>query len=98
MRRNCGERLAATVEEAGRSVSGGRRLIVLGGIVLAVLVALRVAGELTRDDERAQGPAGSSYAYGSYGVIRLRGAAAALGSSRWCGCATARVTSTSTRG
>jgi len=49
-------------------VTGGRRLLVLGGIVLAVLVALRIAGELTRDDERAQGPAGSSYAYGSYGA------------------------------
>jgi Domain of unknown function (DUF4350) len=49
-------------------VSGGRRLIVLGVTVLAVLIALRVAGELTRDDKRAQGPAGSSYAYGQYGV------------------------------
>ena len=49
-------------------MTGGRRLLVLGGIVLAVLVALRIAGELTRDDERAQGPAGSSYAYGSYGA------------------------------
>jgi hypothetical protein len=49
-------------------MSGGRRLIVLGIVVLAVLVALRIAGELTRDDVRAQGPAGSSYAYGRYGV------------------------------
>ena len=49
-------------------MSGGRRLIVIGVAVLAVLVALRVAGELTRDDQRAQGPAGSSYAYGRYGA------------------------------
>jgi hypothetical protein len=49
-------------------MSGGRRLIVLGIAVLGVLVALRVAGELTRDSRRAQGPAGSSYAYGEYGV------------------------------
>ena len=49
-------------------MSGGRRLVVLGGILLAVLVALRIAGELTRDEERAQGPAGSSYAYGTYGA------------------------------
>ena len=60
-------------------MTGGRRLVVLGGIVLAVLVALRIAGELTRDDERAQGPAGSSYAYGTLWSIGLRGAAAALG-------------------
>ena len=49
-------------------MSGGRRLLVLGLVVLAVLVALRVAGELTRENVRAQGPAGSSYAYGRYGV------------------------------
>jgi hypothetical protein len=49
-------------------VTGGRRLIVLGGVVLAVLIALRIAGGLTRDDRRAQGPAGSSYAYGTYGA------------------------------
>jgi hypothetical protein len=49
-------------------MSGGRRLILLGLAVALVLVALRVAGALTRDDQRAQGPAGSSYAYGQYGV------------------------------
>jgi hypothetical protein len=49
-------------------VSGSRRLIALGAVVLLVLIALRVAGELSRDDQRAQTPAGSSYAYGSYGV------------------------------
>ena len=49
-------------------VSGGRRLLVIGLAVLAVLIALRIAGELTRQDTRAQGPAGSSYAYGEYGV------------------------------
>jgi hypothetical protein len=49
-------------------VSGGRRLIVRGAVVIAVLVALRVANELTRDAQRAQGPAGSSYAYGRYGA------------------------------
>jgi hypothetical protein len=49
-------------------VSSARRLIVIGGIVLAALVVLRVLGELTKDDRRAQGPAGSSYAYGPYGT------------------------------
>jgi Domain of unknown function (DUF4350) len=49
-------------------VSGGRRLIAIGAIVLAALVVLRVLGELTKDDQRAQGPAGSSYAYGPYGT------------------------------
>jgi hypothetical protein len=49
-------------------VSGGRRLILLGAVVAVVLIALRVAGDLTSDDKRAQGPAGSSYAYGDYGV------------------------------
>jgi hypothetical protein len=49
-------------------MTGGRRLILLGCIVVAVLVGLRIAGELTRDDERAQGPAGSSYGYGTYGA------------------------------
>lgn len=49
-------------------MSGGRRLMLLGLALLAVLIALRVAGELTRDGKRAQGPAGSSYAYGEYGV------------------------------
>jgi hypothetical protein len=49
-------------------MSGGRRLLLIGLAVLAVLIALRVAGELTRDDTPAQGPAGSSYAYGTYGV------------------------------
>ena len=49
-------------------MSGGRRLLVIGLAVLAVLIALRIAGELTRDSTRAQGPAGSSYAYGDYGV------------------------------
>jgi hypothetical protein len=49
-------------------MSGGRRLVIIGVAVLAVLIALRVAGELTRDETRAQGPAGSSYAYGTYGV------------------------------
>jgi hypothetical protein len=49
-------------------VNGGRRLIVIGAIVLGVLVVLRVLGELTKDDRRAQGPAGSSYAYGPYGA------------------------------
>jgi hypothetical protein len=36
--------------------------------VLAVLGALRALAELTRDDRRAQGPEGSSYAYGPYGA------------------------------
>jgi hypothetical protein len=36
--------------------------------VLAVLVGLRVLAELSSDDQRAQGPAGSSYAYGPYGA------------------------------
>jgi hypothetical protein len=49
-------------------VNGGRRLIVIGAIVLTVLVVLRVLGELTKDEQRAQGPAGSSYAYGRYGT------------------------------
>jgi hypothetical protein len=49
-------------------VSGGRRLVVIGASVLAVLLVLRVLGELTRDDQKAQGPAGSSYAYGVYGT------------------------------
>src|SRR6185503_750938 len=49
-------------------MTGGRRLVLLGVIVVAVLIGLRVAGELTRDDERARGPAGSSYAYGAYGA------------------------------
>jgi hypothetical protein len=49
-------------------VSGGRRLIALGAALVIVLIALRVVGELTRDDKRAQGPAGSSYAYGTFGV------------------------------
>jgi hypothetical protein len=59
-------------------MSGGRRLIVLGAVVAAVLIALRIAGELTRDSRRAQGPAGSSYAYGEYGVSAY---ASLLGSS-----------------
>ena len=49
-------------------MSDGRRLVVIGGVVLAVLLALRVAGELTSDHQNAQGPAGSSYAYGPYGT------------------------------
>jgi hypothetical protein len=49
-------------------MSDGRRLIVIGVAVLAVLGALRALAELTRDDQRAQGPAGSSYAYGPYGA------------------------------
>jgi hypothetical protein len=49
-------------------MSDNRRLIVIGIAVLAVLGALRVLAELTRDDQRAQGPAGSSYAYGPYGA------------------------------
>jgi hypothetical protein len=49
-------------------MTAGRRLIAIGAILLALLFALRVLGELTRDDRRAQGPAGSSYAYGRYGT------------------------------
>jgi Domain of unknown function (DUF4350) len=49
-------------------MSDGRKLIVIGVVVLAVLGGLRALAELTRDDQRAQGPAGSSYAYGPYGA------------------------------
>jgi hypothetical protein len=49
-------------------MSDGRRLIVIGIAVLAVLGALRALSELTRDDRLAQGPEGSSYAYGPYGA------------------------------
>jgi hypothetical protein len=49
-------------------MSGSRRLIAIAAILLTVLVGLRVLGELTKDDRRAQGPAGSSYAYGPYGA------------------------------
>jgi hypothetical protein len=49
-------------------VTGGRRLILIGSIILAALVGLRVLGELTKDGRPAQGPAGSSYAYGPYGT------------------------------
>jgi hypothetical protein len=49
-------------------VSGQRRLLVIGLAVLAVLLVLRGLGSLTRDSQRAQGPAGSSYAYGPDGV------------------------------
>lgn len=49
-------------------MNDARRLVALGVALLAVLVALRVANELTRDGERAQGPPGSSYAYGEYGA------------------------------
>jgi hypothetical protein len=49
-------------------LSDGRRLMAIGGVVLAVLLGLRAAGELTRDHQNAQGPAGSSYAYGPYGT------------------------------
>jgi hypothetical protein len=49
-------------------VSDGRRLMLIGGVVLAVLLGLRAAGELTRDHHNAQGPPGSSYAYGRYGT------------------------------
>jgi hypothetical protein len=49
-------------------MSDSRRLIVIGIAVLAVLGALRALSELTRDDQRAQGPDGSSYAYGPYGA------------------------------
>jgi hypothetical protein len=42
--------------------------MVIGAVILTVLVALRVLGELTNDEQRAQGPAGSSYAYGPYGT------------------------------
>jgi len=59
-------------------MNGSRRLIVIGIAVLVVLGALRAVSELTRDDQRAQGPAGSSYAYGPYGASAyaslLRGA------------------------
>jgi Domain of unknown function (DUF4350) len=49
-------------------MNGSRRLIAIGAGVLIVLTALRIAGELSRDDQRAQVPAGSSYAYGPTGV------------------------------
>jgi hypothetical protein len=49
-------------------MNDARRLVALGVALLAVLVALRVANELTRDGDRAQGPPGSSYAYGDYGA------------------------------
>ena len=100
--RRCGRPARAAsrrrVDEAGAHVNDGRRLIVIGVAVLAVLGRpARSLSELTRDGERAQGPAGSSYAYGPYGasayatllqrsghqVIRLRDD---------------RATSTSTRG
>ena len=59
-------------------MSDSRRLILIGIAVLVVLGALRAVSELTRDDQRAQGPAGSSYAYGPYGASAyaslLRGA------------------------
>jgi Domain of unknown function (DUF4350) len=49
-------------------MSSSRRLVALGVALLVVLVALRVANELTRDGQRAQGPPGSSYARGPYGA------------------------------
>jgi hypothetical protein len=49
-------------------VSARGRLIALGVALVVLLVGLRVLGELTRDDQRAQGPAGSSYAYGRFGL------------------------------
>jgi hypothetical protein len=49
-------------------MSDGRRLIVIGVAVLVVLGGLRALAELTRDDQPARGPAGSSYAYGPYGA------------------------------
>ena len=49
------------------------------GVALAVLIALRVAGELTRDGSAAQGPPGSSYAYGEYGASAYAACWGALG-------------------
>ena len=98
MRPSCASVSTATVDEAVQQVSGGRRLIVIGVIVLAVLVALRALGELTRDDQRAQGPAGSSYAYGPYGASAYASAAAALGARRPPPARSAATISTSTRG
>ena len=79
-------------------MSDSRRLIVIGIAVLAVLGALRVLAELTRDDQRAQGPAGSSYAYGPYGATAYASLLRALGPRGASACATGRATSTSTRG
>lgn len=77
-------------------MSDGRRLMLIGGVVLAVLLGLRVVGELTRDHRNTQGPPGSSYAYGRYGtsayaallrrsghdVVRLRDRPVTLTSTR----------------
>ena len=63
-------------------MSDSRRLIVIGIAVLVVLGALRAVSELTRDDQRAQGPAGSSYAYGPYGASAYASAAARRGPRR----------------
>ena len=78
-------------------MSDGRRLIAdrhrrAGG---ARCAARR--SELTRDDQRAQGPAGSSYAYGPYGAAAYASLLRARATTS-SACAIDRETSTSTRG
>ena len=57
-------------------MSGGRRLIVIGAVVLAVLVALRVLGELTKRRPARPGPGGL--------LLRLRAATARPPTRRCC--------------